>query len=361
MSGASFSSDFLNEAPMIVTPTQGAFRQVLGVVKAEVIHAPSSDTLRPPTLGSMKRPSVSSPLAGTSYGPADLAHENSDERDDEADPFSDRHTSTATNRASPPTSPSASISTFGQPSPLPTGKWDTTDSPTLPWTRGGAASRPSSMGTEAGSIIGIENATRVNLGLTRLSGESAEIGSLRSPHRTTIGRLVSPTQAPLGPLQEQQRKALANAQARAQQQGLDRRISNSSAISTDTRADSILESFPFVPPSPISNRPARSPPVSPLGQQAFSVIPPSPGNSTARNSDLPTPPSRHTLGLSTASGFSTASTGLGSFPFQIDSGSSIDPPPQFAGRQRASLDTLALTNDLASYPLAVDRDSSVLP
>jgi hypothetical protein len=67
--------------------------------------------------------------------------------------------------------------------------------------------------------------------------------------------------------------------------------------------------------------------------------------------------------MSTASQFSTASSGLGSFPFQIDSGNSTDsnPPIPFNGRQRASLDTLALTSDLSSYPLGFDRDSMAIP
>ncbi|KAJ7467202.1 hypothetical protein FB451DRAFT_1561079 [Mycena latifolia] len=51
------------------------------------------------------------------------------------------------------------------------------------------------------------------------------------------------------------------------------RISSSSVTSAaSTRADSILESFPFVPPSPIFDRPVRSPPVSPLRQQSFGSV-----------------------------------------------------------------------------------------
>jgi hypothetical protein len=61
------------------------------------------------------------------------------------------------------------------------------------------------------------------------------------------------------------------------------------------------------------------------------------------------------------------STGLGSFPFQIDhggDGSQDEEPPvgvlsnvKIDAKQRASLDTLALTKDLASYPLGFDRQS----
>ncbi|KAG7449220.1 uncharacterized protein BT62DRAFT_945292 [Guyanagaster necrorhizus] len=372
MSNASYSSDFLNEAPMIITPGHGTVRQVLGVVKAEVINAPGpNDGLRTP--GTASRPMTRSPLAATSFGPADIM---SGDELLEGNPFSDRHSSTATTHA---TSPDSVQTAFSPTSPTRESNqmnW-TPDSPLLPWAQDGDNSRPSSMSTQAGSIIGIENATRVNVGLLD-----------RSPsYRTTKGRLVTPSTAGLGTLEEQQQRALAHAQARAQAQGLDKnkRASGSSVLSaTSTRADSILESFPFVPPSPISNRPMRSPPVSPMGQsfsggpsspnaqQSFlssstqaTVVPSLQGNSFSESeTDLPSPPSRRTLGLSTGSQLSTASSGLGSFPFQIDTGNSGEPssmPSVYSGRQRASLDTLAITSDLSSYPLGFDRDSILPP
>lgn len=389
MSNASYSSDFLNEAPMIITPTKGAVRQVLGVVKAEMINAPgsgqNSDSLKPP---SIMRPAVGSPLASTPFGPADVVKEG-EETQALSDPFSDEASINYS------VSPGASVSTFGHSS---TGavrdshsEW-VADTPTLPWARSGDHSRPSSMSTQAGSVIDIGSATRVNVGLKGLSGNYALASSQlspnsipRSPYRTTMGRLVSPSSAGPGTLEEQQQIALAHAQAQTHGMDQNRRASTSSAMSaTSTRADSILESFPFVPPSPISDRPVRSPPVSPLAQQSFNgaappsplgqqhiinIAPPSPlahqsfGNDAKDDTDgaLPDPPNRRTLGLSTASQFSTASSGLGSFPFQIDSGTSTDngsaPPSAFNGRQRASLDTLALTSDLSSYPLGFDRDS----
>ncbi|KAJ7180041.1 hypothetical protein C8R43DRAFT_1229702 [Mycena crocata] len=342
MSNASFASDFLNEAPMIITPVKGNLR----VVKAEVISA--------------SRPSVTSPLAVRSFGPADVVKE---EEEHPADPFKDGGSS----------SPSASVTTFGHASNAHTSLASdfSAGGPNLPWTRSGDDTRPSSMSTQAGSVIDIGSATRVNVGLaTPMTGGSFP----RSPFRTTMGRLVTPN---TGSLEEQQQRALDHAQARAHAQGGDhpsRRISNSSVMSAaSTRADSILESFPFVPPSPISDRPMRSPPVSPLGQQSFSAAP-TPRHAEfpkthigEDDSDLPAPPNRRTLGLSTASQFSTASSGLGSFPFQIDSGNSSEsnPPTAFNGivngRQRASLDTLALTSDLSSYPLGFDRDSVAVP
>ncbi|KAF9481958.1 hypothetical protein BDN70DRAFT_875578 [Pholiota conissans] len=381
MSSASYSSDFLNEAPMIMTPTKGAVRQVVGVVKAEVISAGSlnsannsSDSLKPPAYS---KPVVKSPLASTSFGPNDMVREESEEsHESHGDPFADKHTSTQVEYA---TSAAPSNLTFAQAHESVVTEWDP-KIPKQPWSRS-TEERPSSMSTQAGSVIDIASATRVNVGLKSPASANS--------YRTTMGRLVTPPSNP-GTLQEQQQRALAHAQAQAQAQGLDRRrISNSSVLSAaSTRADSILESFPFVPPSPISDRPIRSPPASPLAQQSFTngsvsplykhtfvVAPPSPlnaqsftveaSNKTFISQDplsdsLPAPPDRRTLlGLSTGSQLSTASSGLGSFPFQIESEPTVDngpPPSSFANRTRASLDTLALTSDLSSYPLAFDRD-----
>lgn len=358
MSSASYASEFLNEAPMIMTPTQGAIRQVLGVVKAEVINtAASSDTLKPLPYS---KPAVTSPLATNSFA-ADQTIKEDDERVN--DPFADENTS---KRASHQLSTAPSASTFGHVSQ--TVQQSTQDQEaSLP---SSFRIRPSSTYTQAGSVIDIASATRVNLGL-RSPGSS---GSLR----TTMGRLISPTTA-VG-----NQQPLVHAQRQPHVQDLLRRVSGSSVLSaTSTHADSILESFPFVPPSPISDRPVRSPPVSPLTKQSFTnnssplhqhsfmVVPPSPlsqqlssaevtrhsAQSTNEFDALPAPPNRRTLGLSTGSNLSTASSGLGSFPFQIESEVSVEhpPPATHTGRRRASLDTLALTNDLSSYPLSYDQ------
>ncbi|KAG6854801.1 hypothetical protein C0991_001228 [Blastosporella zonata] len=375
-SSASFSSDFLNEAPMIITPNKGAVRQVLGVVKAEVINAPGSlssgsDSLKPPN----SRPVTKSPLAATSFGPADISKE---EETQSMDPFGDNVSTNAEYGLSPP----PTTTTFGRPSSSSSG-W-VPETPNVPWARSGDSSRPSSLSTQAGSIIDIGSAKRVQVGLSPNSNG-------RSPYRTTMGRLISPTSPDPGSMQDQQQRIIAQAQAQAQGADVNRRVSSGSAMSgTSTRADSILEFFPFVPPSPISDRPARSPPVSPLGQQSFSsapappspsslktqhvinVAPPSPlvqEDFTGSNpqevaadvTSLPPPPSRKMLGMSAASQMSTASSGLGSFPFQIETGDGPAPPPNSFNRQRASLDTLALTSDLSSYPLGFDRDSVQVP
>jgi hypothetical protein len=393
MSNASFSSDFLNETPMIITPNKGTVRQVLGVVKAEVIKTPGSlspgsgfDGLKPPSL--VSRPSVGSPLASKSFGPADVVKEV--DESEATDPFSD-DASVGTNYAA---SPAASVTTFGHSS---TGAahdshsdW-IAETPNLPWARSNDDSRPSSISTQGSTFADITSAKRVNLGLNLNGSQTSHFGpdgTSHSAYRAAVGRLISPAQSVSESLHEQQQRALAHAHAQAQAQGeigQNKRLSGSSVLSgTSTRADSILESFPFVPPSPISNRPVRSPPVSPLGQQSFSgppsplglqkhtihVSPPTPRvqqSFTDRTNDhadapLPPPPDRRMLGLSNASELSTSSSGLGSFPFQIESGPGIEgtgaPPSAFSGRQRASLDTLALTNDLSSYPLGFDREST---
>ncbi|KAJ8086608.1 hypothetical protein AAF712_002003 [Marasmius tenuissimus] len=385
MSSASYSSDFLNEAPMIVTANKGPVRQVMGVRKAEMVNAGSLTPTTPDGLRvQMARPAVTSPLAATSFGPSDVASVSDKASVEGADPFSDKHSSTRTTLS--PSSAGAMTTTFtdsGSPHDSIQSTW-TPDGPTLPWTKGkgGAVdSRPSSISTQAGSVIDIASATRVNVGLSHLSPPSTA-GVPRSPYRTTMGRLVTPPTNDQGTFEEQQQMALAHAQAQARAQGLDtksRRTSRSSVVTSASVGDSILESFPFVPPSPISDRPVRSPPVSPLAQHTF-VTPPSPGvppspsspqtprRITEEDKSLPPPPDRRTLGLSNGSQFSTASSGLGSFPFQIDSGATDNSgaPSSFNnsynnGRQRASLDTLAITSDLSSYPLGFDRDSNVPP
>jgi hypothetical protein len=183
------------------------------------------------------------------------------------------------------------------------------------------------------------------------------------------GRLVSPFTV-TNPLERQQESSLANMQAQAQQpekvQAVPQRMSMSTMASgVSGRADSILESFTFVPPSPISNRPLRTPPRSPLVQETHNVQDrPAP----EQDDSILEPPNRRVLGMSTGSQLSSMSTGLGSFPFQIDhgsDGSQTEVPTEVpsSGRsvddakQRASLDTLALTRDLTSYPLGFDRQS----
>lgn len=345
-SNASYSSDFLNEAPMIVTHVQGAVRQVIGKVRAEVIQTSgtltpssqlSSDTLKPSSAAS--RPSIRSPLAASSFTPADVVNEADEEHELSArsDPFGDHHA---------PSEQAASEPGLDEPV----------------------------LSTQQGFVVDDGNVKTVK------HGSSGARSDPKSSYGTSMAKLLPPSPAPSHTLQEQQQRALAHAQAQARAQGLDKskRMSGTSMVSTtSTRADSILESFPFVPPSPISSRPVRSPPRSPLGQQ-FTAATQSPAplvvagsatshavspeaGTTEAGTSLPRldpPPSRRILGMSTGSQLSTASSGLGNFPFQIDHGGTEGTQPTSGSqvRQRASLDTLALMSDLSSYPLGYDRD-----
>ncbi|KIY42910.1 hypothetical protein FISHEDRAFT_79047 [Fistulina hepatica ATCC 64428] len=358
---ASYSSEFLREAPVIVTPTRGTVRQVVGVVKAEVVNAPgSADSLKVP----LTKPTASSPLASTSFGPSDILTEEDESQECEtSNPFSDGNSSVNATAASSPHSPTSA--TFGR-SPI-SAVWPKRASG-VPRGTSDNASRPSSVSTQAGSIIDIGSAKRVNVGLASPS------------YRRTMGKLISSSD--VTSLEDQQKWAYSEASTI-------RAARRSSGASTSTHADSILESYPFVTQSPISNRPARTPPVSPNQASSFSTLkrmtdsrsgavssPVSVGEEDAEEVGIPTevnelehevstsdapmvPPDRRMLGMSTGSSLSTASSGLGSFPFQIESGEGPYAAP--AGRTRASLDTLAITADLNSYPLPFERDSSVLP
>ena len=217
MSSASYSSDFLNEAPMIMTSSKGAVRQVLGVVKAEVISAGSlsspNDSLKPPAYS---RPVTKSPLASTSFGPNDVLQE-ANESQEITNPFSDENMSTDGNYGA---SPSPSATTFARASQEANANMNWLN---RPFSQNADQSRPSSMATQAGSVIDIASATRVNVGLKSPASANS--------YRTTMGRLVTPPGS-AGTLQEQQQRALAHAQAQAQAQGLEkRRISGSSVLS----------------------------------------------------------------------------------------------------------------------------------
>ena len=283
-------------------------------------------------------------------------------------------------------SPTATTTTFGDSEQ----QWDP-PSPRLPWTKKQKVEKHASVNTQAGSIIGatISNASRVHLGLDQLNPSprappsalsvppssdlprtpiSAALSTARSQHRMTSAKIISPMtgsdstptpSVPSGVLERQQRQAIEDMEAA--------RMSRTSVASTSTRADSILEGFPFVPPSPISDRPIRTPPRSPLAQSPYGGgnAPNATVNASEASAEALPPPNRKVLGMSVASQSSTVSNGLGSFPFQIESGETTQstqasaPPSSFAGRQRASLDTLALTADLSSYPLGFDRDAAM--
>ncbi|KAI0082539.1 hypothetical protein K474DRAFT_1579816, partial [Panus rudis PR-1116 ss-1] len=428
MSTGSFASDLLSEPPVIITQARGAVKQVLGTAKAEVIRTAgssvgeltpphSANSLHPPVVS---RPSTRSPLAANSFGPGDVVHEGNEgsegqEITTESSPFGDEHSPYIVD-GSPQPSPVPTQSSFGNSADPSSQEEDWTPAdPRRPWATGSGQKRPDSVSTQAQSIIGAEisGATRVNVGLNNLAGSqllapssspdtpvSAALSSPRSPYRMTSAKLIAPSTAQSRMPPTPSGGTLEQAQKRAMEElNASQRMSSASVASTSTRADSILEGFPFVPPSPISDRPLRTPPRSPLAQQAAtaspprSPLPPSPqaeqqerdGQQAPTPAPAPAPAAAHQeqpkprlrkrpdqppptalnnrklLGMSVASQSSTLSNGLGSFPFQIDSGvdsssmaSSAATPSTADGRQRASLDTLALTSDLSSYPLGFD-------
>lgn len=403
MTTGSFASDLLNEAPIIVTPTRGTVKQVVGVVRAEVIRPPptagsgsvySAEEQGTPKTGTSlaNRPSIRSPLArNEAFGPMEAMAEEAEHGQDISvrhDPFGDEHSpyhSNAPSSPAAPPSPAATNATFGGSEEQ---HWDP-QSPRLPWKK--TTERPASAYTQAASIIdaNIGTASRVHLGLNQLSPQTIAASSMltavprssdlpvtpnsaplstKSQYRMTSAKIVTPsttnavpTPSPAigGALERQQKKAY---------ESLNPRMSQASVMTTSTRADSILEGFHFVPPSPISDRPIRTPPRSPLAQQSFNDAKTSSEPATAVAEEPPLPlPNRKILGMSTGSQLSTMSNGLGSFPFQIDSGtgtsteltSSTPSSLASSGRQRASLDTLALTSDLSSYPLGFDRNEAM--
>ncbi|VDB90001.1 unnamed protein product [Peniophora sp. CBMAI 1063] len=427
ITNASFASDL---DAVIITQSQ---RHVVGAMRADAIPTPlatgssaagsfaqSQDLLRPGP-GSIRQP-TRSPLAATSFGPQDVVREAPEGDESEGghgDPFHDSHSSpeprspTRLSRATYGTSATFGTNPGSHHDHEPeTSDEDGQQTVYTPDISGGARQRPVSNLTQAASVIGAElvGASRVQLGFAtpvHTPAMSSSVGGARGKdaYRLTSARLVSPSALsnvsgssngssnPGGHFSREQDRAMAEVQAARAAQlaaresalGSDEleppRVLNRNSMSTMAsgvsvgRADSILEGFPFVPPSPISARPPRSPTSATAHSPSF-------GQSMAKAQEdtLPPPPDRRQLGMSTGSEMSNVSTGLGGFAFEIQQqatnslghglGSEESTGAQEArprerkvgadGRVRASLDTLALTSDLASYPLGFDRNGQRL-
>ncbi|KZT37668.1 hypothetical protein SISSUDRAFT_1129470 [Sistotremastrum suecicum HHB10207 ss-3] len=330
------ASDLLNgEAPMIMTPERGAFRQVLGTTKPQFVEVPASSSadgfsplpsshLSPMPSSRFSRVALNrSPLAQSAFTPTDIEMDVQAERS----PFDDSHQmANGSRRGSQATSTPDDISlrsttTYGGRA----GDWASPHSDNR--------SRDS-IGTISASI---GNARRVNVG----AGSNAT--------RTASGLLTPTSVESAGPAPKLHKRGM------------------SYASEASSRADSILEAFPFVPPSPISSIPPRSP----LSQQSF----------RSGNSGTPTaarfktsPPSsfrseeqqprqltdRRAQAVSGFSQASTMSSGLEQFPFQLDINSARESQPPLPQRDtRASLDTLALSRDLSAFPLALNGEGEV--
>jgi protein OPY2 len=152
-----------------------------------------------------------------------------------------------------------------------------------------SSDRPVSTYTQAASLIGadIMDATRVHLGFAQPASASvisvyhgtplpsSVMGGSTALVRMASGRLVSPfTPNRFG---HQQESSLATMQVEAQQSEKVHAVPQCMSMSmmasgVSGRADSILESFTFVPPSPISNRPLHALPRSPLVQETQFIM-----------------------------------------------------------------------------------------
>lgn len=399
LSTSSTATD-LDELPTIMTPKQGVVRQVVGISQAQVVHVPSAaGTLDQSSINTPASPPPAkqrgtrassgsraartskatigrSPLAQQAFTPADIPLTTRDPVSpsltvgSRGNPFSD----TASPLRDSFADSSRSTDTFGS---RPTEYH--TEGPFTP--RPGATfadahdSRPvSTVSTADGGSIraDIGTASRVILGM---QSPSAYAGSPLSPGyyhsratsmQTNSGRTVTSVD-------------------RDDDDESVRPHSILSAKTTSSRADSVLAAFPFVPPSPISALPPRSPgAVSPNNspsstgsmfarQQALKTPPgntsplsptptvdtQSPVPPSSSQHQLPPPVPRPNYGSEAmeraASTFSTS--GLETYPFQFGGPPAITAETRLQHESRASLDTLALSRDLAAFPLEYDRAS----
>lgn len=369
----------LDETPQIVTPQQGVVRQVLGVAPAQVVRVPSNGSSAKPRNArgaalvrqASKATTIGrSPLAQQSFTLADVNSEPSSPTSSRADPFTDA--ASPYNRESFADS-ARTTDTFETPNYH-------SEGPFTP--RPGATfnPRPPSVASTADGFsirADIGTASRVILGLQSAPATAVSPGFSQSGH-------LSPGFS--------QPSAFSQSRATSMQTNADRSImgheddldslrpySIASHKTTSSRADSVLAAFPFVPPSPISALPPRSPggAVSPglspasagsmfARQQSQALATPLPNSpplsprSTTTTQGSLSPHSiaarqASTVGPSsrTTSTMSTASSDLETYPFQFG-----DEPPSAsasAPRSRASLDTLKIAQDLAAFPLAHDQ------
>ncbi|KAG8955626.1 hypothetical protein FRC04_007617 [Tulasnella sp. 424] len=327
------------EHPTIVTSAKIG-RQVLGVVRAEVVPLPGSVPGSPgspsgsaaqsayggssplSTPGLRSRPSIRSPLAGPSFSQSDMEGQDvppspppplptgglaSPAMSVRSNPFSDLKSATNEAFLRSPLSPTSA--------PLPPSRPESAVSPTTPTTP-----------------------------LSALTAQGGEGGRLLTPSRSDY-----PPMPPVPMEMEPPRSRHVPHESMA------------SFISATSRADSIINNgFVFFPPTPGS------------GQTAFT------GAFGPIRSDDPLPPARRALaGFSTISTSSNMSNGLEAFPFHFGPGGNgagnvpqsmsmstlangSDVPSRAVpfgndNGARASLDTLALSRDVEAYPLGFDR------
>ncbi|GJJ07544.1 hypothetical protein Clacol_001746 [Clathrus columnatus] len=343
-----------DEQPTIMTPKQGVVRQVLEVTQAQVVRVPSTGSsakgrgTRNLARSASKSTVGKSPL-NKSFTPTDiplvptspasaghsLANPFNDPIDEEAHRYSSRTTDT-----------------FGRPY-----KYD----------EQGSYSTQQPINTNQSHRLSYDDSYSVKADI--VVAERAVINM----------RSASVQSGPLSPgLTHSRATSMRTSGGRTdvslERDYDDRSIRPNSILSsktTSSHADSVLAKFPFVPPSPISSLPSRSPVSPAVGGSTFarqqvetaprSIMytsnlqpPQSPlstvtthGSLRGDSDTLPIPvgPGRSVSTLTSSTG-----SGLGSYPFQFENSDDPLTPSMSRGSQRASLDTLALTKDLAAFP-----------
>ncbi|GJE93555.1 hypothetical protein PsYK624_097140 [Phanerochaete sordida] len=352
---ASFSTD-LSSIP-IVEPSHGTVRHVMGIARAEVVRTPkpSMSSVHPSvhlnrlsgtksTIGviaSEKPPPLpTSPLTKTGF-----TIEDREERRERDDPFRDVRTPSPIPPQAPPQPPPAnrrsvapSNATFGD-----TGeqRWPPLRTSRLPWARKHDSS--GSAGTSHGTATASTPSTRSSFGIRWSKGSSA----LAPPRPTDVPytpasyggsprSVAFPASAPHDTL--------------TVPSTLDAPSSRTSVASaTSSLAESLLASFPFVPPSPAASaHSVHTPPASPLG------VPEIRGEERRESSATGASALSSTLGADSRAHTPSA-------PPSSRTASTPTPPPSASGTRRSSLTDspkpLFLNRKVDRSRLSIDREA----
>lgn len=367
ISGKSFmttSSIDPDEAPQIITSQQGVVRQVLGMSQAQVVRVPSDGSaFKARARGALARHASKgtigrSPLAQQAFTPEDVPltrRQPSSPTSSRRDPFTD---AASPNQRESFADSARTTDTFGNPSQYHSeGPFTPRPGTTFP----DAHHRPISVASTADGVsirADIGTASRVILGT---QGAPMYAGMLTSP-RFDQSRATS--------MQTNSGRTIDHDDS----ESLRRPYSIASAKTTSSRADSVLAGYPFVAPPLPPILPSRSP-----GAGSPAISPASSGSTFAKQQALATPlpnspplsprsttttqgsitpriivqsESSNSRSRSASTFSSSTASGLETYPFQF--GDEHNMPPPRAPRNRASLDTLKIAQDLAAFPLELD-------
>ena len=330
---STFSSELSGDAIM----AQSAVRQVLGFTRAEVVHTPkhSMSSVHPSVYPSMHRlsgtPSSLGLLGGgNAHAPPIPSRLGRRSLEPLRNPFNDSR-SASPSRPSPDSPTSATNLVQLSPAPTSATFGDTGSPLRKSWAKqsreqvqsSSERGRTPSISTHPGSVV--SSSSYEQLVPKHKTSQHLPVPLPQDLPRSPLSAPLSTARSPnvagpsTGVLEHQQQQAIDKAKARMSV------LSSASSV-----ADSLLSTFPFVPPSPVSSKGSyRSDhPRSPLHQQAFTSADDKRQSVSSAYPDTVAP-------LSPSSPFDTQ--------------------PTSSGRQRASLDTVALSSDLMNYPLFYDR------